>query len=683
MASSKVESNMFLVNAPAGSGKTHFIKDKINNILDKDSSARILCITYTERAAKQLQDRILSKEVFISTIHSFINSFISPFYSHLEAIDLYYELYKKDVEDRILEGNELDYDDPNNRNSKYLVDNGLMADIDLSIEIIKENTKSIYYNERSYNTLYYGGLSHDNLLEYGFALLERYPILQFRLREMFQYIFVDEVQDTDAKILRIFYNAVKDTSTELYYFGDKMQEIYENYGGGFEEEYKIFDSSISKKFKYNYRSSGEIVEVLNNLYGRIGSDKQKSKKGDNGLIPRLIICENIESYYTESKSNFDGFLTLRIANRARFARTDSSETMENVYNAISRIYPNGSRIKVIDVMLPQFDEQSPDPLVNFFYNFGKLKVYFESKHYAKVIELLGSQIFIALNGVKRRIFDSTMKVSEHADKARLHKTLSKAFEEYSKDSSCSLKEFLVYLVEQNIIIDDFMRLISNTEDDEGKSVYEELLAIKLSEMKKLIYYKDNQSISTQHGVKGEGHSKVCFWSEDSKRYRPYVYMYDFFEMYTLLKDLNLETFQSFYYLFKYDIDKLEHNLGIEVNKLKSADLTDDKYDWFNQTIKKYEDNIYFNSIYQEHLEDYKTKQINGKNPTLKSIQAIFKPDIVNRILVAYKLFYVGCSRAIDELVVLVDQEKISLFEDKFKIKMKSIGFEIISVKKET
>jgi DNA helicase-2/ATP-dependent DNA helicase PcrA len=68
---------------------------------------------------------------------------------------------------------------------------------------------------------------------------------------------------------------------------------------------------------------------------------------------------------------------------------------------------------------------------------------------------------------------------------------------------------------------------------------------------------------------------------------------------------------------------------------------------------------------------------------LKSIQAIFKPDIVNRILVAYKLFYVGCSRAIDELVVLVDQEKISLFEDKFKIKMKSIGFEIISVKKET
>ncbi len=676
MAGSKVESNMFLVNAPAGSGKTHFIKDKIISIIDNDPSSRILCITYTERAAKELQTRILSEEVFISTIHSFINCFISPFYGHSEAIDLYYELYKSDVERRIQENKDLDIDDPQNRNTKYLIDKGLNHEIDLSIRIIKVNTKSIYYNERNYNTLYYGGLSHDNLLEFAFSFLDKYPILQFRLREMFQYIFVDEVQDTDAKILRLFHNAAKDTSTELYYFGDKMQEIYENYDGGFENEYKTFDVSLSKEFKYNYRSSREIVNVLNNLYGRKDSDRQGSKKGCNGVTPKLIICENIESYYTEHMHDFEDFLVLRIANRDRFARNDPNETMENIFNEVSEIYPHGSRITTIDVLLPKLGENSPDILVDFFYTFGNLKTAFDSKHYAKVIELLSSQMFIAPNGAKKNIFHSSLKVSEHDDKARLQIALTEVFEEYFDNTDCDLKDFLVYLINNNIIVDDFMESIEDTKDDEGKAVYEKLLAIKLSEMKRLIQYKDNQSISTQHGVKGEGYPKVCFWSEESKRYRPYVHMYDFFKMYIQLEGFSLETFQNFYYSFKSDVTALENKLEKKIKDLKSVDITNESISSFNQIINKFNDNIYFRHIFHEGLDDYNTKQGDGKNPTLKSVKAIFKPNAVNHILVAYKLFYVGCSRAIDELVILVDKEKIRLFENEFITKMTAVGFEI-------
>jgi DNA helicase-2/ATP-dependent DNA helicase PcrA len=676
MAGEKVAKNMFFTNAPAGSGKTHFIKDKINSIIDKSPHARILCITYTERAAKELQVRITSKEVFISTIHSFVNYFISPYYAHPEAINLYYVLYKDEAEKRIQENNILEIDDPQNRNTIYLKAKGLESSIDLTINLIKENTKSIYYNAHNFNTLYYGGLSHDNLLEFAFTLLEKYPVLQLRLREMFKYIFVDEVQDTDAKILHLFYDAVKETSTELFYFGDKMQEIYENYDGSFENEYKVFDSSLSKEFKYNYRSHEEIVNLLNGLYGRKNFEKQISKSGPNGILPKLIICSNIEEYYYSHTSELEGFLNLRIANRARFMRSDQNESMETIFNQISNIYPQGSKITPVEVMLPNAEENSPDILVDFFFTFGKLKSSFEINHYADVIRLLNSKTFTHLDGRKRNIFHSIMKVLEHDDKARIQEILKKALKEYSCDSKYSLRSFLEYLIKQNVVNYDFLESINQFEDDEGKALYSQLLDVNLSEMKRLISYKENQTISTQHGVKGEGHSKVCFWSEDSRSTRPYVYMYDFFKMYTQLDEFSLETFQNFYYKYKLKIITLEKSLGIKISKLKSADITQENIDLFDQMLNTFDNDMYFKYIFNDSIQSYEEKRLKNKRPTLKDIQATFKPDVVNRILVAYKLFYVGCSRAKEELVVLVEKSKICAFEECFKSKMASIGFHV-------
>lgn len=677
MVSTKIKPNMFLINAPAGSGKTHFIKEEINDIIEKDSTARILCITYTERAAEELKSRILSEEVFISTIHSFINFFTKLYYSHSEAINLYYDLYKNDVENRITENKTLDIDDPENRNSNYLISRGLEPSLDMSIQLIKENTKSIYYNERNSNTLYYGGLSYDNLLEFAFTFLEQYPILQFRLKEMFQYIFVDEVQDTDTKILHMFYNAVKDTSTKLYYFGDKMQEIYENYDGGFEKEYENFDTSLSEKFKYNYRSSQEIVDVLNNLYGRKDSDKPTSTKGKNNVLPKLIICKDIRSYNTEHSSDYEEFLVLRIANRARFARDNQSESMENIFNAILDIYPHGSKITPIDVILPPKKEKSPDILIDFFYIFAKIKEAFNDRHYAEVIDLLDSQMFRTIEGKQKNIFDPSMKVFEHDDKKKLHNVLKRAFKEYSNDSNYNLKIFLIYLAEQNIITNDFREYINSIENDSGMVIYENLLAIELGEMKRLIDYKESPNISTQHGVKGEGHPKVCFWSESSKRYRPYVYMYDFFKMYTQLDNFNLKSFQNFYYEFKSCVNVIEKKLEMRVKDLKTKDITEENIFMFDEVFEKFYKNIYFNSIFLENIKNYAQNRKSGKLPTVKSFQSIFKPDAVNRILVSYKLFYVGCSRAEDELVVLVNKEELCGFEDEFKAKMSDTGFKII------
>ncbi|KNZ40185.1 UvrD-helicase domain-containing protein, partial [Acetobacterium bakii] len=67
--------NCFLVNAPAGSGKTTQIKAMVKKCILENPRDNILCITYTNRAADELSRDVDAKNVFIGTIHSFLNSF--------------------------------------------------------------------------------------------------------------------------------------------------------------------------------------------------------------------------------------------------------------------------------------------------------------------------------------------------------------------------------------------------------------------------------------------------------------------------------------------------------------------------------------------------------------------------------------------------------------------------------
>lgn len=93
--------NIFLVNAPAGSGKTTWIRKQIENHLIENNDDNILCITYTNRAAEELGKDIDSNKVFFGTIHSFISNYIGSFFEHRAIIDLYWELYKEKITQRI------------------------------------------------------------------------------------------------------------------------------------------------------------------------------------------------------------------------------------------------------------------------------------------------------------------------------------------------------------------------------------------------------------------------------------------------------------------------------------------------------------------------------------------------------------------------------------------------------
>ena len=149
--------NIFLVNAPAGSGKTTWIRQQVESYISQNPYDNVLCITYTNRAAEELGKDLDSDRVYFGTIHSFINDFISSFFSHNSIIDLYWEIYKNQISERIDNINQKsNWEDTNERyKEKYGA---------LDLDTIRSNIGTISYNQAPFNSLYRGALGHDDLI---------------------------------------------------------------------------------------------------------------------------------------------------------------------------------------------------------------------------------------------------------------------------------------------------------------------------------------------------------------------------------------------------------------------------------------------------------------------------------------------------------------------------------------
>ena len=170
--------NCFLVNAPAGSGKTTQIKAMVQNCLADNPQDNILCITYTNRAAEELSKNFDAKNVFIGTIHSFLHSFMKRYFAHTDILNLYFEVYGERIQQRIANSEKDGHIETSN--NKYKEKYGA-----IDFETVKKNIVAISYNESPFSSLYYGGLSHDDLISFSKCVLDRFPIIRKRISVYF------------------------------------------------------------------------------------------------------------------------------------------------------------------------------------------------------------------------------------------------------------------------------------------------------------------------------------------------------------------------------------------------------------------------------------------------------------------------------------------------------------------
>lgn len=646
---------MVLYNAPAGSGKTTTIQKMVKNIVITNPKSRVLCITYTNRATEELINKIESKNVDISTIHSFLAGFINIYFSHEEIIDLYIEVFEQRINDRI--NNQERKEDITESNQKYIDEFG-----ELTIKKIKENISSLRYREQKFSSVYYGSLGHDDLLFFTKMIIERYPVIAKRINSKYDYIFIDEYQDTFTEVLDIFYNAVKNTSTKLFLFGDKMQQIYKNYDGKFEQQLETFD--ITNRLKYNYRSSQQIIDVLNAIYNNSDFNQEigNIEENINSDKPLVIITDKIEREIRNRESKYEKVLKLYIANRKRFKVIGAM----NLYSSINNMeeYSFGKKYSVVDVLTTDYKD-NPDDLMKLILTIYRLKKYSDNKKYGIIIQTIKS----LSKSKKNSLFNSDLfKVLYNSDKQKLSISLSRSFKFIDDESSKTILECINYFIEQGILVDKNVKHI--IEND----LYKDLLNVEIVQFTNLANYLSNPNVSTQHGVKGEGHDNVFFIADDSSN--PSVKIYDFFKLWSKF-DINITDLERFYYSFNRDVENVNQSLNQSYKDITAAYFNDNHEmleNLMRNIANKYKDNLYFKNIYGDLFNDFferkRKKQGKGKFVYALNINKVYG------IFSAYKLFYVGCSRAKKNLVIFIDKNKIFNFESELIGKFKKSYFQV-------
>ena len=648
----KIKNNRYLINAPAGSGKTTYIRNKLKSICFNKPESKILCITYTNRAANELKKDLENTNITVSTIHSYINDLISPFYSHKEALDLYWEIYEKKINERIK--NITDDENIKKSNQYYFEKYG-----ELSEKTVRENLLALSCGETSFTSLYTGKLSHNDLLMFANKLIKKYPILLRKIGDKYNYIFIDEYQDTSAYVLRIFDDAVENRENiQLYLFGDRMQQIYKNYDGSFEERLKEFDTS--KRLETNFRSIGKIVSILNNIYNDTSFKQQPTESNKDvvsDIMPQVIISSNVQKCIYDLQKKFPEILTLYLMNKEKYQEIGA----KNLYNAYDNMeeYSFGRKYSPADI-LSDMSSDNPDILMKFLFLLDKIMNFYINENYGMVISLCKKE---------SRYFDfSQFKIKKHTDKKLIKSKFDKLKEEYERDG-CLIREVIQCLFDNGFIQE------SVKNNFEERTEYQEVLDTEVIEVKNLANYLNMPHISTQHGVKGESHPSVIFIASDNNS-TPNVRMYPFFELWSKL-EFSLPQFEALFYSYGRIIEEVETELGMKISELTAETHNKNEKNkailvkYSNEILETYQGNILFDALCKDDFTAYLAKQ------NVSNAKKIFKITKIEGILTAYKLFYVGCSRARKNLIVVVDANKLDGFRESFVNKMEEIGFSVL------
>ena len=625
--------------------------DTSKGICLKEPKSKILCITYTNRAADELKKDLDSANVTVSTIHSYINDLISPFYPLKEALDLYWEIFKEKIEARIKNEERDEHIDQSNQH--YIEKHG-----DLNVDLVRENLRELSYGETPFTSLYSGKLSHDDLIMFANKLIKKYPVLLRKISDKYNYIFIDEYQDTSAYILDIFYDAVVNKENiQLYLLGDRMQQIYRNYDGSFEEKLREFDTS--QRLVVNHRSIGKIISILNNIYNDDSFKQDPSEKNKDivpDISPKVIITSNVAEAVEHFQTSFPGILTLYLMNKEKYAEIGA----KNLYSTYEKMeaYSFGRKYSPTDV-LSDMSNDNPDALMKFLFLLNNIMVLYTKENYGMLISVCRKE---------NKFFNSSLfQLKRHTDKKALRDKFEAVKIVYEREK-CLIKDVIECLFEQSLI----SATVKNIYEESAE--YQQVLNIEIAEIKNLANYLRTPYISTQHGVKGESHQSVVFVAADNYS-TPNVRMYSFFELWSK-NTFSLPEFEDLFYSYSKIIMEVEAKL-----RMKISDLTAETHnkneankkllaEYSNQVLNTYRDNKLFEALLKDDFIAYLAKS------TVGNAKNIFKISKIEGILTAYKLFYVGCSRARKNLVIVVDETKINKFENEFKAKLISIGFEI-------
>ena len=273
-----------LIVAGAGSGKTRVLTTRLIHIINQKKAwpNQILCVTFTNKAAKEMQNRIMANikaetngVPWLGTFHSISVKFLRR---HAEAIGFKSNFTILDTDDqkklikRICEAENIDAKKISPQFIIAFIDNwknkGLMYE---DVKIKKGNSleKQILkvYSIYQKKTQDLNAMDFGDLILFTVKLFENNNDIAEIYRNNFKYILVDEYQDTNFiqnKWLKLLVNS----NQNICCLGDDDQSIYSWRGAeikNFLTFDKIYPNCKVYKLEQNYRSTKNILETASSL----------------------------------------------------------------------------------------------------------------------------------------------------------------------------------------------------------------------------------------------------------------------------------------------------------------------------------------------------------------------------------------------------------------------------------
>ena len=273
-----------LIVAGAGSGKTRVLTTRLIHIINQKKAwaNQLLCVTFTNKAAREMQNRVMSyikgssnAVPWLGTFHSISVKFLRR---HAEALNYKSNFTILDTDDQkklirnIVKGQDLDAKKFSPQLIMYHIDQwknkGLLpkdVKIEKSGSIVKSILKvyEIYQNKtKDLNAFDFG-----DLILFCVKLFEEHKDIREIYQNNFKYILVDEFQDTNY-IQNKWLNLLVNNKQNICCVGDDDQSIY-SWRGAEIKNFLTFDQIYKDckvfKLEQNYRSTRNILDTASSL----------------------------------------------------------------------------------------------------------------------------------------------------------------------------------------------------------------------------------------------------------------------------------------------------------------------------------------------------------------------------------------------------------------------------------
>lgn len=302
-----------IVIAGAGSGKTRVLTYRIAHLMNQGVDPfNILALTFTNKAAREMKNRIAqivgqseAKNLWMGTFHSVFARLLRMdgdklgYPSNFSIYDTKdsHRLINSIIKEMGLDKDVYKYKRIYSRISSYknslitvrsYFQNQELMEEDAMAKIPRIGEVYQHYVERCFKA---GAMDFDDLLLKTNELLNRFPEVLAKYQKRFQYILVDEYQDTNHSQYLIV-KALSDRFQNICVVGDDAQSIYAFRGANIDNIFNFqrdYDDVKTYRLEQNYRSTSNIVKAANSVIEKNQTRLEKDVWTENDDGSKIVV----------------------------------------------------------------------------------------------------------------------------------------------------------------------------------------------------------------------------------------------------------------------------------------------------------------------------------------------------------------------------------------------------------